>query len=335
MHLIIDNYGAQIEIEDGMFRINIGENTRNISPLKINSINILKPASISTTALLTASQHQIPVLIYNSTGDVEAWLWSPSYNNIASLRRSQLLFTDSLIGLDWVTNVLKQKMQLQISNLKWLANRHPSKNSIIQLTINKIIEFEIQTQPKTPELIRAKEGYISKLYWSMLGECLQAFTSFKGREKQGTSQPFNLYLNYAYGILYGIVESSLLMTGLDPYTGILHIDRYNRPSLVFDHIEPFRPWIDKMLLELFLSKQLCDEDVRPATDEEQEKSGYPLVLIKKKLLIDTFFTLMDEKAQLLHKRYKRIDHIHYLSRQLANEIKNYDTETHYLRYRIR
>lgn len=335
MHLIIDNYGAQLEIEEGMFRIKLANEERMISPLKLSSINILKPSLVSTAALLTASRNQIPVLIYNTTGDVEAWVWSPAYANIATLRRSQLLYTDSDSGLKWVAELLKQKADLQISNLKWLANRISAKASRIQITIDTMLKFEAQNNPLTPELIRAKEGYLSKLYWNILGECMQPYTQFKGREQQGAVQPFNLYLNYAYGILYGMVESSLLMTGLDPYTGILHIDRYNRPALAFDHIEPFRPWIDKMLLELFISKKIGDEDVRTATPEEQEESGYAKVLLKKKELIDTFFALMDEKAQLLHKRYKRIDHIHYLSRQLVNEIKNYDTETHYLRHRKR
>jgi len=38
--------------------------------------------------------------------------------------------------------------------------------------------------------------------------------------------------------------------GLDPYAGYLHVDRSERPSLVLDLMEEFRPHVDHLVLRL-------------------------------------------------------------------------------------
>ena len=41
-------------------------------------------------------------------------------------------------------------------------------------------------------------------------------------------------------MLYSLVERACIVAGLDPFVGFLHTDNYNKKSLVFDLIEPFR-----------------------------------------------------------------------------------------------
>lgn len=316
MHLIIDNYAVRIEVEDEQFKICNEDNIRFVSALKLSSINLLKPCVLTTSALILAAKNQVPVLIYNNIGDVEAWLWSPQYGTIATLRRNQIYYTESNEGLHWINELLNQKTQAQVSNLKWLANRIEIHAIAINKTIQKIQSIQKNYNELEPEKLRAKEGYIAREYWSQLAECLNKYTEFTNRENRNAAQTFNRYINYAYGILYGIVESSLLMTGVDPYMGILHIDRHDKPAMAFDHIEPFRPWIDKLVIELFMQEKINDNDT-----EIDEHNNEIILLSKRKILIDAFFEMMNEKAQLNNKRYKRIDHIHYLSQQLANKIK--------------
>jgi CRISPR-associated protein Cas1 len=58
--------------------------------------------------------------------------------------------------------------------------------------------------------------------------------NFTSRQKRPAYDPFNVLLNYLYGMLYTAVHLSLLKSGLDPYMGILHADRYGAtPTLVF------------------------------------------------------------------------------------------------------
>jgi CRISPR-associated protein Cas1 len=57
-------------------------------------------------------------------------------------------------------------------------------------------------------------------------------------------------------MLYSQVESAILSIGLDSSLGILHRDGYAKPTLSYDLIEPFRPVIDKLLIEAIEKHQL-------------------------------------------------------------------------------
>ena len=71
---------------------------------------------------------------------------------------------------------------------------------------------------------------------------------FRGRDPNG-DDPFNMALNYGYGILYSRCERALLLVGLDPYGGFMHITRSGHTTLVYDFIEQFRPVaVDKPLI---------------------------------------------------------------------------------------
>src|SRR3972149_3282120 len=67
---------------------------------------------------------------------------------------------------------------------------------------------------------------------------------------------FNAMLNYAYGVLYSQVERACILAGLDPFVGFLHTDNYNKKSLVFDLIEPFRILGERTVVFLFTGRRV-------------------------------------------------------------------------------
>jgi CRISP-associated protein Cas1 len=58
----------------------------------------------------------------------------------------------------------------------------------------------------------------------------------------------NLFLNYGYAILRAITARSLVGSGLLPSLGIHHANRYNAYCLADDIMEPYRPYVDKLVL---------------------------------------------------------------------------------------
>jgi len=97
------------------------------------------------------------------------------------------------------------------------------------------------------ELINV-EAEASRKYWRCYAE-LVGNAGFTFRDQEGTD-PVNLSLNYGYGILKSLVLKSVIVAGLDPYAGFLHVDKSGRPSLILDFMEPFRFAIDKAVAEL-------------------------------------------------------------------------------------
>ena len=100
------------------------------------------------------------------------------------------------------------------------------------------------------------EGKASNEYWKSVKYFVPDEIGFDQRTKKPTDM-LNSMLNYGYAILASEITKSILKSGLDPYCGFLHFDRYKRTSLTFDLIEPFRQQIvDKSMISLINRKQI-------------------------------------------------------------------------------
>ncbi len=60
----------------------------------------------------------------------------------------------------------------------------------------------------------------------------------------------NALLNYGYAILRAIVARALIASGLLPTLGIHHHNRYNAYCLADDIMEPYRPYVDKIVFDM-------------------------------------------------------------------------------------
>lgn len=60
----------------------------------------------------------------------------------------------------------------------------------------------------------------------------------------------NALLNYGYSILRAVVARALVGGGLLPTLGIHHHNRYNAYCLADDIMEPYRPYVDKLIADM-------------------------------------------------------------------------------------
>lgn len=88
-----------------------------------------------------------------------------------------------------------------------------------------------------------REGVAARLYWNeLLGE---GFV----RSRDGCAP--NDLLNYGYTLLRAAVARALMGSGLFPAFGIFHRNRSNAFPLADDIMEPFRPYVDEVVFDLF------------------------------------------------------------------------------------
>ncbi len=88
------------------------------------------------------------------------------------------------------------------------------------------------------------EGRAAAYYWQNL---FPNELEFK-RDRYG--MPPNNLLNYGYAVLRAIVARSLVSSGLLPTLGIHHHNKYNAYCLADDIMEPFRPYVDKIVAQI-------------------------------------------------------------------------------------
>ena len=88
------------------------------------------------------------------------------------------------------------------------------------------------------------EARAAAFYWQNL------FGNIKGFNRDREGIPPNNMLNYGYAILRAVVARSLVGSGLLPTLGIHHHNRYNAYCLADDIMEPYRPYVDKLVAEI-------------------------------------------------------------------------------------
>ncbi|WP_277069339.1 type II CRISPR-associated endonuclease Cas1 [Prevotella corporis] len=97
------------------------------------------------------------------------------------------------------------------------------------------------------------EARAAAYYWKNLFKDYPDFV----RDREGT--PPNNLLNYGYAILRAVIARSLVGSGLLPTLGIHHHNRYNAYCLADDIMEPYRPYVDELVLDLIRQNEDISE----------------------------------------------------------------------------
>ena len=71
------------------------------------------------------------------------------------------------------------------------------------------------------------------------------------RNREGV--PPNNLLNYGYAILRAIIARAIVSSGMLPSLGIFHRNKYNPYCLADDIMEPYRPVVDKIVIDIIAS----------------------------------------------------------------------------------
>jgi CRISPR-associated protein Cas1 len=116
----------------------------------------------------------------------------------------------------------------------------------------KTLEFMIRNvKSGDPDNFEARAA---AYYWAQLFlEHISGFT----RDRNG--QPPNNMLNYGYAILRETVARALVGSGLLPTLGIFHRNQYNAYCLADDIMEPYRPYVDRAVVEYLQSVKKIPE----------------------------------------------------------------------------
>lgn len=88
------------------------------------------------------------------------------------------------------------------------------------------------------------EARAAAYYWRNIFPQIPDFV--RGREEE----PPNNLLNYGYAILRAVIARALVSSGLLPTLGIHHHNRYNAYCLADDIMEPYRPYVDELVVNI-------------------------------------------------------------------------------------
>jgi CRISPR-associated endonuclease Cas1 subtype II len=164
--------------------------------------------------------------------------------------RFQVAWEEDIKKAVW-TEIVSEKIRKQAEVLENLGK------SEFQLLQEYVAEIEFADESN-------REGHAAKVY----------FNAIFGMDFTRTAEnSINAALNYGYGLLLSSFNREIAVNGYITQLGLFHDNMYNQFNFGSDLMEPFRPLVDKMVLQLAPQKF------------EHEEKVYMLTLLQKEVQI--------------------------------------------------
>ena len=267
MRLIIDGFGKSVIKRDNQIVIREnGEELDYFLPKDLKQIIINGKGAITFDAIELLSDNDVDLIAIDWKGNIKYRLSSMEHNNVEIRKQQYYALNDNRSGY-LAKKFIESKIKNQKATLTTLAKSKNQKNFLINQRdkLDNLLKALDNIQIKPSKKIRSDifgiEGIASYEYWLGFRHIISEEYDFLKRSGRGAPDPVNAMLNYSYAILASEVLKSLHTSGLDPYAGFLHSDRYARKSLVFDLVEEFRQQIvDKSVLKLVNRNQIEKDD---------------------------------------------------------------------------
>lgn len=209
---------------------------------------VLEALLENNCAVITCNQKSMPV-----------GLFLPLYGNTTQNERFRHQIAASLpLRKQLWQQTIKQKILNQEYVLK--ANTsHPT---------NTLRVWANSVRSGDPENIEARAA---AFYWKNIFPELPTFV----RDRDGI--PPNNLLNYGYAILRAVIARALVGSGLLPTLGIHHHNRYNAYCLADDIMEPYRPYVDQLVIDII--RQTDDYSIL-TKEMKMQLLGIPMIDVR-------------------------------------------------------
>lgn len=202
----------------------------------INTVAIETLRSTITTQLLSQlAKHKIAVLVCDDAHIPNGVLYHiGAHCRHPKIAKAQISISQSLKSSLW-QQIIRQKIHNQAKCVDICVGKEKAL---------KLYEYADNVLPNDSGFT---EGYAAAFYFSVL------FGKFK-RDAEALVDVRNAAMNYGYALIRANIARSVAAAGLLPVFGIKHDSELNPFNLVDDLIEPFRPFVDKIVFEMFQYK---------------------------------------------------------------------------------
>ena len=236
--------GSELEVTNGR-EDNRAESEYRFRPRRFPYSSIIidgHSGYISLQAFHWLSRNKVPVFVMDFDGTVISSILPPMPVK-ADLRAAQFQAADDPKKKFTIARALVQaKLARSLQVLDWLGERYDIPREI---RVTRLEASKLRIASTVPDL-RTVEGRVARRYWEAFGKVMPEQLDFQGRmtssHQNNASDPVNLALNYAYGVLEGECRRAINTVGLEASVGFLHdFSSYQtKQSLVYDLQEPFR-----------------------------------------------------------------------------------------------
>ncbi len=210
------------------------DGTEVVKTIPIEDVGLVvldSPQITLTNALMEALLENNCAVVTCDSLHLPVGLFLPLYGNKVQTER----FTEQVeASLPLKKQLWQQTMQSKIRNqaavLKYVTGE----------TARNMLVWADSVRSGDPDNMEARAA---AFYWKNVIKDNPAFV-------RGMDDMVNVMLNYGYSVVRAIVARALVGAGLIPTLGIHHHNRYDAYCLADDIMEPYRPYVDKLVIDL-------------------------------------------------------------------------------------
>ncbi|MCK6130772.1 type II CRISPR-associated endonuclease Cas1 [Parvimonas micra] len=221
--------------------MNIRKN-ESLKQVNISEIGVLiiESTSVSITSALLSElmKNKIKVIFCDETHNPESEL-IPYYGGYDSSERikSQIFWDDEIKESLW-TLIVSEKIRKQMEVLKYFNLKE---YKLLENYMFQVEHFDVTN----------REGHAAKVYFNSLFG-----VNFNRDDKENV---INMALDYGYSILLSLFNREVVSNGYITNIGLFHRNKFNPFNLSCDLMEPFRPLVDKLVVEIGIDNFGTDE----------------------------------------------------------------------------
>lgn len=214
------------------------DGTEVVKTIPIEDVGLVvldSPQITLTNALMEALLENNCAVVTCDSLHLPVGLFLPLYGNKVQTER----FTDQVeASLPLKKQLWQQTMQSKIRNqaavLKYVTGE----------TARNMLIWADSVRSGDPDNMEARAA---AFYWKNVIKDNPAFI-------RGMDDMVNVMLNYGYSVVRAVVARALVGVGLIPTLGIHHHNRYDAYCLADDIMEPYRPYVDKLVIDFIDSE---------------------------------------------------------------------------------
>ena len=247
-----------------------GEPSEHTRPIEDIGVIVIESEQVTLSSYLISSllENKVVVIVCDQK-HMPFGLMLPLVGNTEQTERFNAQIEASL--------PLKKQLWQQTIAMK-IRNQAAVLKRVNNMEVGNMIAWSSQVRSGDSDNL---EGRAAAYYWKNLFEDNPGFI----RRQEGIDP--NGLLNYGYAILRAIIARSLVASGLIPTLGIHHSNKYNAYCLADDIMEPYRPYVDLMVVDIIKTHNLPPEITKetkkhlltiPTIDVKMGKLSRPLMV---------------------------------------------------------
>lgn len=261
---------SYLRLKDGQLLVQREQKTIGRVPVEDIALLVIDHPQVSMSqGIVNACLANNAAVMYCDASHLPNGLLLPLYGHHSHTQKAryQLEASKPSIKRLW-KQIVKQKIQNQGRILDYLGYE-----SETLFYLSKTIQSGDRTNA---------EAQAAAYYWR------RVLAPFSGVRRGRFEGPPNHLLNYGYAILRSVMARSVVGSGCIPSVGLHHRNKYNPFCLADDMIEPFRPIVDRYVIDFINSDwsgedQLTQQDKRyllniPTIDVTSNTRRHPLMI---------------------------------------------------------